>query len=175
MNSLWQRPMNLAWLFAAFALWGSPERGAAEEDKPKSDQPAFVYKVEHQVMAKMVGVDVNGICQAKQGGAIKSWRLTGFPAQIEHFSSCMTISSAQARGDHDFIMYIVAPDGTKLRSVEGSIDLGNSGKFSLIVDWDDVEVQEPGLYQMVLFMEGQERAKFPMRFEKVGSANPKKK
>jgi hypothetical protein len=137
---------------------------AAGGKQPDRKGAAPVFKVQKHLMAAKVGFDKRGRCQVRRGRALKAWRVPSFPASIPHFESCLIVSSPSERGLMDFEMAVVDGSGEKLLLVEGAIELGHAGSASQAVDWDHLVIPAAGLYHMVVWVEGQEIGRFPMRF-----------
>jgi hypothetical protein len=153
--------------FSILLLLAKSTLGLAAEEEPSGAKAKI--KIERYVMATQVGVDEGGRCKAKKGPQIKEWRMPEFPAHIAHLETCVTVSSKKSRGLVDIVMEIQSPGGKMLLSVEGNLNLGSSGMASQTVSWDDLQVESPGVYQLVLKVDEQEVARFPMKVEKAVS------
>jgi hypothetical protein len=136
-------------------------RAAPGEAKKKS------FNVISFITAQEVGFDRAGRCVAKKH-VLKAWRMKDYPAKIEHFESCVTLSSPDKRGRMDFNASIVATDDTTLLEVDGRIDLGSQGRVSQQIAWDELEVLQAGKYFIVLTVDEDEVGRFPIYFEKTG-------
>ena len=137
---------------------------ASEEEAPVK----AVFKVDKHLLATQVGFDKDGRCKATRGRKLKAWRVPGFPATIPHFESCTTVSSPQG-GTVEFRIVVKNPAGEELTSVDGVLELGaegGKGSASQAINWDDLEIPKAGKYQMVIEVEGQAVARYPLRFSR---------
>ncbi len=137
---------------------------ASEEEAPVK----AVYKVDKHLLAAQVDFGKNGQCKASRGRTLKSWRVPGFPATIPHFESCTTVSSPQG-GTVEFRIVVKNPAGEEVTSVDGVLELGaegSKGSASQAINWDNLEIPKAGKYHMTIEVEGQEVARYPLRFSR---------
>ncbi len=127
-----------------------------------------VFKVEKHLLAAQVDFGKDGQCKATRGRTLKAWRVPGFPATIPHFESCTTVSSPQG-GTVEFRIVVKNPAGEEVTSVDGVLELGaegSRGSASQAINWDDLEIPKAGKYRMMIEVEGQEVASYPLRFSR---------
>ena len=137
---------------------------ASEEEAPVK----AVFKVDKHLLAAQVGFSKDGQCKATSGRTLKAWRVPGFPAIIPHFESCTTVSSPQG-GTVEFRIVVKNPGGEEVTSVDGVLELGEEGSrgsASQAINWDDLEIPKAGKYHMTVEVEGQEVARYPLRFSR---------
>ena len=147
---------------------------AAAAGEPPGEDPA-TYKLEDHLFARSVHMDGDGRCQATGGVKLKAWYVAGFPASIPPFESCTTIASDTGRGTVDIELAVVDARRRTLQKVDGVLDLGSDGKATQAIDWDHLEVPGPGLYHMVIKVDGQEIGRYPMKFRKRRPSRGRKK
>ncbi|MBW2702610.1 MAG: hypothetical protein JRF33_17460 [Deltaproteobacteria bacterium] len=137
---------------------------ASEEEAPVK----AVFKVDKHLLAAQVDFGKDGRCKASRGRTLKAWRVPGFPATIPHFESCTTVSSPQG-GTVEFRIVVKNPAGEEVTSVNGVLELGeegSKGSASQAINWDDLEIPKAGKYHMVIEVEGEELARYPLRFSR---------
>lgn len=158
-----------AWLMASPPTRAEEPAAAGQADEAaEGEAQAYHFKITAHLMAPKVGFDKKGRCKVARGRKLKAWRVPRFPAQIPAFESCLTVKSKDARGLMDLEFNILDKAGESLQRVEGAIDLGDKGTASQAVNWEHVEIPQPGLYHMQVLIEGQEVARYPMRFNRRG-------
>jgi hypothetical protein len=154
----------LVTLLAGLPAWADEPEEEQDETRKAS------FRIEENVFARSVNVDHQGKCKATSGVALKAWYVPSFPASIPPFESCTTVASDTARGTVDIRLAIVSRKKRTITKIDGVLDLGTDGKATQAIDWDHVEIPAPGTYHLVVRVEGDEVARFPMRFKKRGGA-----
>lgn len=139
---------------------------ALSQQKPDQKYEKLSFKVKQFINSHSVDFDRKGRCKSVDGILMREWRVPSFPAAIPHFETCISITSTTTKGLVDFELVVQDGRGHSITSVEGAIDLGDSGAASQAVDWDHLEIPRAGKYYMRLEVQGKRFGSYRMLFKK---------
>ncbi len=138
----------------------------ANQNKDAQKHEKLSFKTMQFINSHSVDFDKKGRCKAVDGVLMREWRVPSYPAAIPHFETCISVSSNTTSGLVDFKLVIKNSKGRSITSVEGAMDLGDTGAASQAVDWDHLEIPRAGVYHMQLFVQGKKTGNYRMVFRK---------
>ncbi len=147
-------------------LIATPAFGQQKSNAPNKEKLSF--KTRQFINSHSVDFDTKGRCKAVDGILMRKWKVKSFPALISHFETCISVTSTTTSGMVNFELVIQDKLGRSISSVEGVMDLGDSGAASQAVDWDHLEIPKAGVYYMRLVLQGKRIGKYKMVFTKAG-------